>query len=87
VYPSGAAGPGAVLHHDLLAELIAERLLQDARGGVGAAAGLEAHHDGDWLGWKSTLRGRRAAREQCRDETDHPSHCYSSSVVAGPSCP
>ena len=44
-----AAGAGAVLDHDLLAELLAERPLHDARGRVGAAARLEADHDGDRL--------------------------------------
>ncbi len=44
-----AAGAGAVLHHDLLAQLLAERPLDDARGRIGAAAGLEADHDGDRL--------------------------------------
>jgi hypothetical protein len=44
-----AAGPGAVLHHHLLAEEIAHRLLQDARRRVGAAAGLEPDDDGHRL--------------------------------------
>ena len=44
-----AAGAGAVLDHHVLAEQLAERRADDARRGVGAAAGLEADHGGDRL--------------------------------------
>src|SRR6185436_11339916 len=73
-----AAGAGAVLDHDLLADLLAERALHDARGGVGAAAGLEADHDGDRLA--GVLGKRRAGdqRQPCQNEphTTPPSRSF-----------
>ena len=43
----GAAGPAAVLHHDLLAEHAGHLLGNDARHCVVAAAGRKRHHQRD----------------------------------------
>ena len=67
VHGDVAARAGAVLDDDLLADLFAERPLQDARRGVGAAAGLEAHHDRDGLVGKLG-EGRGRGERECGSE-------------------
>ena len=45
-----AAGAGAVLHHDLLPQLLGQAGSQQPRRGVGAAAGREGHDDAQGFG-------------------------------------
>src|SRR5207244_2189663 len=67
-----AARAGAVLHDDLLAEQVAERRRDDARRGIGAAAGLEADDRADRLGRPRLAKNRlRKQNEENRDQVFH----------------
>src|SRR5262249_20176421 len=56
------SGAGAVLDHDLPTEVLAERLCDDAREGVDAAARREADHESDLAAGKFPRARRRATR-------------------------
>ncbi len=59
-----AAGAGAVLHDELLAEGLGQFGRQRARQDVGGAAGGEGHHDAHRLGGPGALRLRRYRKGQ-----------------------
>ena len=61
-----AAGAGLVLDHHALAQIVAQVLGVDARGGVGGAAGREGHDHAHGLAWPGVGRLRGAASPSAR---------------------
>ena len=61
-----AAGAGAIVDEDLLAEVLAELVGDDAADDVVAAAGRERDDQADRSGWGSRRRTRRGARREAR---------------------
>ena len=69
-FADGAAGAAAIFDDELLAEHLAELVVDDARGGVGAAGRRIGHHDphrpvgifGLRKGWGREGRGSHAGQ-------------------------
>ena len=70
----GAAGAGAIVDHDRLAQLDRKLLGDEARGGVGATARGEGGNQGDGLGGIGRLGMGRRCHRKCRQKYSDDPH-------------